>query len=141
MGIRALVLVPTRELALQTAQVLKQLIKHSNLSYTLIIGGHDYTGQFESLAINPDIVIATPGRLLELMLSTQFQFKSLEYLVLDEADNLMEKQHREYVYSIVEKCNKQRATILLSATIPESLQDFSVVGMKEYQLIRLSAEY
>ena len=97
-GVRALILVPTRELALQTAQVLKQLIRYSNLSYTLIIGGHDYTGQFESLAINPDIVIATPGRLLELVLSTQFQFKALEYLVLDEADNLMEKQHREYVY-------------------------------------------
>ena len=97
-GVRALILVPTRELALQTAQVLKQLIRYSNLSYTLIIGGHDYTGQFESLAINPDIVIATPGRLLELVLSTQFQFRALEYLVLDEADNLMEKQHREYVY-------------------------------------------
>ena len=71
-GVRALILVPTRELALQTAQVLKQLIRYSNLSYTLIIGGHDYTGQFASLAINPDIVIATPGRLLELVLSTQF---------------------------------------------------------------------
>jgi ATP-dependent RNA helicase DDX54/DBP10 len=69
-GIRSLILVPTRELALQTATVVKQLIKFSNLQYSLIIGGHDYTGQFESLACNPDIVIATPGRLLELMLST-----------------------------------------------------------------------
>jgi superfamily II DNA/RNA helicase len=53
----------------------------------------------------------------------------------------MEKQHKEYVYQIIEHCNKNRTTILLSATIPESLQEFSAVGMREYQLIRLSSEY
>ncbi len=69
-GIRGLVLVPTRELALQTGNVCKKLLRYTNLKYSLIIGGHDYTGQFESLVSNPDIVVATPGRLLEMVLAT-----------------------------------------------------------------------
>jgi superfamily II DNA/RNA helicase len=93
-----LIIVPTRELALQTGTVAKKLLKYSTLKYSLIIGGHDYTGQFEALVSNPDIVIATPGRLLEMVLATQFSFKSLQFLVLDEADQLMEAQYKEQVY-------------------------------------------
>ena len=140
-GVRGLVILPTRELALQTGTVLKRLLKYSNLRYSLIIGGHDYTGQFESLVSNPDIVIATPGRLLEVMLGTQFSFKSLQFLILDEADQLMETQYKDQVYQLIQQFNKDRVTILLSATIPESLKDFSVIGMREYSLVRLTTEY
>ena len=140
-GIRALILVPTRELALQTGNVTKKLLKYSNMKYSLIIGGHDYTGQFESLVSNPDIIVATPGRLLEMVLATQFSFKSLKYLVLDEADQLMEAQYKEQVYQLISRLNKDRVTVLLSATIPESLKEFSVIGMREYSLVRLTTEY
>lgn len=81
--------------------MVKKLLKYSTLTYSLIIGGHDYTGQFESLVSNPDIVIATPGRILEVLLGTQFSFKSLKYLIMDEADQLMEKQYKDQVYELV----------------------------------------
>jgi ATP-dependent RNA helicase DDX54/DBP10 len=62
-GTRCLIIVPSRELAIQTAQVMKLFIKFTDLIYTLLVGGHGVEGQFESLASNPDIIIATPGRL------------------------------------------------------------------------------
>lgn len=62
-GHRALIVLPTRELALQIATVLKTFIKNTDLTYSLLVGGHGLEGQFESLASNPDILIATPGRL------------------------------------------------------------------------------
>lgn len=66
-GARALILIPTRDLAEQITKVLKQYIKFTDLKYTLLLGGHAYEGQFESLSTNPDILIATPGRLMQLL--------------------------------------------------------------------------
>ncbi len=140
-GSRALILVPTKELAFQTSMVLKNLIKSTNLSYSLIIGGHDYIGQFESLTSNPDIVIATPGRLLELLRETEFSLKKIQYLILDEADNFFEKGYREQLVGLVELVNKERQTIMLSATIPESIKEFAQAGMREYIFLKLDSEY
>jgi len=65
-------MLPTRELALQTASNLKALIKFYDIRYSVIVGGHGYEGQFESLASNPDIIIATPGRLMQLLEETKY---------------------------------------------------------------------
>lgn len=95
-----LIVLPTRELALQVSAVLKKLIRfyeskdengennteQKKLKHALIIGGHNYEGQFEELASNPDIVIATPGRLMEILKETEFSIKRVQYLVFDEAD-------------------------------------------------------
>ena len=66
-GARVLILIPTRDLADQITRVLKSFLHKIDLRYSLILGGHTYEGQFESLSINPDIIIATPGRLIQLL--------------------------------------------------------------------------
>jgi len=71
-GARALIILPTRDLALQTLNVLKDFTRYTDLRRCLIVGGHTYEGQFESLSTNPDIIIATPGRLMQLMEEMNF---------------------------------------------------------------------
>ena len=66
-GARAIILIPTRDLADQMTKVLRSFLHNIDLRYSLILGGHDYEGQFESLSINPDIIIGTPGRLVQLL--------------------------------------------------------------------------
>lgn len=88
-GARALVLIPTRDLADQITQVLKKFLHKIDLRYSLILGGHDYTGQFESLSINPDIIIATPGRLVQLLTETDLKLSRVQMIVFDEADQLL----------------------------------------------------
>ena len=87
-GARALILIPTRDLADQITQVLKRFLHKMDLRYSLILGGHDYTGQFESLSINPDIIIATPGRLMQLLSETDLKLGRVQMIVFDEADQL-----------------------------------------------------
>jgi len=140
-GARALIIVPTRDLAMQTLAVVKDMTRFTDLRKTLIVGGHTYEGQFESLASNPDIIIATPGRLMQLLEETQFSLKKVEYLVFDEADSLFEMGFAEQVRGILKKVSNQRQTLLFSATIPKELSDFAAAGLNDYRLIRLNAEY
>lgn len=140
-GARALIIVPTRELALQTSSVLKKLIRGTNLTYSVVVGGHSYEGQFESLTSNPDIVIATPGRLVEILQQTEFTLKRITTFVLDEADKLFETGYREQLDEIIALVARQRQTIMLSATIPDVLTDFARAGMKEYVFVKIESEY
>lgn len=140
-GARALIIVPTRELALQTSSVLKKLIRGTNLTHSIVVGGHTYEGQFESLTSNPDIVIATPGRLVEILKQTDFTLKRIQALVLDEADKLFEAGYREQLDEIIEMVGRQRQTIMLSATIPDVLTDFARAGMREYVFAKIESEY
>ena len=87
-GARALILIPTRDLADQITKVLKSFLGKIDLRYTLILGGHTYEGQFESLSINPDIIIATPGRLMQLLNETDLKLSRVQMIVFDEADKL-----------------------------------------------------
>ena len=73
-----------------------------------MLGGHDYEGQFESLAANPDIVIATPGRLLEILKETDFSLKKIEMLVLDEADNFFELGYQEQLNELIGIIGQER---------------------------------
>ena len=140
-GTRALLLLPNRELALQTVSLLKKLVKETDLRYTILLGGHDYEGQFEGLSSNPDIVIASPGRLMELLDHTEFSLQSLEFLVIDEADYLFESQHLFQMNKIFSKLNRLRQTLMFSATIPDSLETFARAGTREFKIVKLSSEF
>lgn len=140
-GARALIIVPTRDLAMQILTVIKDFTRFTDLRRTVIVGGHMYEGQFESLASNPDIIIATPGRLMQLLDETSFSLKKVEYLVFDEADSLFEMGFTEQVVSILKKVSQKRQTLLFSATIPQELSDFAAAGLNDYRLIRLDSEY
>ena len=126
-GIRALILAPTRELAQQTFKQCQQLVEFTELKAGLITGGDDFRLQQNMLRKNTEIVIATPGRLLELMEQEAPNFSNLEVLILDEADRMLDMGFSEDVLTIVKSCNTQRQTLLFSAT----LTHFGIIKMAD----------
>ncbi|PFH51505.1 hypothetical protein AMATHDRAFT_2962 [Amanita thiersii Skay4041] len=158
-GARALILLPTRELALQIMKVGKELARgwHSaqgthagdkpehasngqNLRWGLIVGGEGMDEQFEMISNNPDVIIATPGRLLHLIVEMNLDFKSIQYVVFDEADRLFEMGFETAMNEILHRLPSARQTILLSATLPKSLVEFAKAGLQNPKLVRLDAE-
>ena len=116
-GTRALILVPTRELAKQVFKQVKQLSSFSHLETGLIVGGEDYKYQKVILRKNPEIIIATPGRLLEHIEKKATDFDDLELLVLDEADRMLDMGFSDDVLNIVSHCDIDRQTLFFSATL------------------------
>uniref|UniRef100_A0A7S2LTE3 RNA helicase n=1 Tax=Leptocylindrus danicus TaxID=163516 RepID=A0A7S2LTE3_9STRA len=125
-GAKALILTPTRELACQIYTNLTKLAKYCpSLTATLITGGSkNSTAQAQELRKFPHIIIATPGRLVDHLVNTAaFDLLSLQYLVLDEADRLLELGFEEELIEIVKQCNTERRTLLFSATMGSSSLD------------------
>jgi len=116
-GTRALVLVPTRELARQVLKNCEALASFSHLKAGLIIGRENFQIQKALFRKNPEILIATPGRLVEHLDQNTPDFKDLEVLVLDEADRMLDMGFGEDVLKITHACNKERQTLLYSATL------------------------
>lgn len=116
-GIRALVLVPTRELARQIHQVCRQLGSGIQVGSFSLTGGATFKEQNAALRKVPDILIATPGRLLEHLKQGSVDLSDIDCLVLDEADRMLDMGFRDDVLSIIEQCPAQRQTLLLSATL------------------------
>jgi len=126
-GTRALVLTPTRELAQQIFKHCQQLTEFTELKTGLITGGDDFRLQQNMLRRDTEIVIATPGRVLELMEQEIPNFSNLEVLILDEADRMLDMGFSEDVLTIANSCNAQRQTLLFSAT----LTHFGVIKMTD----------
>jgi len=126
-GVRALILTPTRELAQQIFKHCQQLTEFTDLKTGLITGGDDFRLQQNMLRRNTEIVIATPGRVLELMEQEIPNFSNLEVLILDEADRMLDMGFSEDVLTIANSCNPQRQTLLFSAT----LTHFGVIKMAD----------
>ena len=119
-GTLVLVLVPTRELARQVEKHFAQLGKNTGLHAGVIIGGSDFKYQKSILRKNPEFIIATPGRLVELIKIGSVDLNALQTLVIDEADHMLDMGFRADVLTIVEACAPQRQTLLLSATLRHS---------------------
>lgn len=140
-GVRALILSPTRELAVQTMRFTKMLAKFMNLKISLIVGGEGMEQQFEAIASNPDIIVATPGRLMHhLQEIPDFNLKVVEYVVFDEADRIFEMGFAEQLQEILKNMPTSRQTLLFSATLPKALVQFARAGLSEPELIRLDVE-
>lgn len=118
-GTRALILVPTRELARQVFKQVKALSSFTKLNTGLIIGGEDYKYQLIILRENPEIIIATPGRLLEHMDKGAVDLGDLEVLVIDEADRMLDLGFTDDVLRIAEQCSIERQTLFYSATLKQ----------------------
>ncbi|KAJ8020992.1 ATP-dependent RNA helicase DDX54 [Holothuria leucospilota] len=139
-GCRALILSPTRELAIQTLKFTKELGKLCRLKAELILGGDSLEEQFAALHTYPDILIATPGRLLHVMVEMEMKLSSVEYLVFDEADRLFEMGFAEQLQEILRRVPETRQTLLFSATLPKSLVEFARAGLHDPTLIRLDVD-
>ncbi|KAK1085956.1 ATP-dependent RNA helicase dbp10 [Friedmanniomyces endolithicus] len=139
-GARAVVLSPSRELALQTLKVIKELGKGTDLRTTLLVGGDSLEEQFGSMASNPDIIIATPGRFEHLKVEMGLELSSVRYVVFDEADRLFEMGFAAQLTEIVHSLPASRQTLLFSATLPKSLVEFARAGLQDPKLVRLDAE-
>ncbi len=116
-GTRALILVPTRELAIQVVKQCDLLGSCSHLKTGLIIGGNSFKYQQAMFRKNPEIIVATPGRMAEHIGHGSTDLKDIEVLVLDEADRMLDLGLGADVIKIANNCNKPRQTMLFSATL------------------------
>ncbi|XP_072227899.1 ATP-dependent RNA helicase DDX54 [Leuresthes tenuis] len=139
-GARALILTPTRELALQTMKFTRELGKFTGLKTALILGGDRMEDQFAALHENPDIIIGTPGRLMHVITEMNLKMHSVEYVVFDEADRLFEMGFAEQLQEIIQRLPETRQTLLFSATLPKLLVEFARAGLTEPVLIRLDVD-
>jgi ATP-dependent RNA helicase SrmB len=114
---RALILVPTRELAQQIRQHFLQLGSYTRLQAEIITGGAPMRHQIAALRRNPEILIATPGRLLEHLEAGHADLSDLEVLVLDEADRMLDMGFAPDVLTIIDRCRRERQSLLFSATL------------------------
>jgi ATP-dependent RNA helicase RhlE len=124
-GPRALVLAPTRELAIQIGEEFRAYGKYSHLSHAVIFGGVGQRPQVDALSRGVDIVIATPGRLLDLMNQRHAKLDSIEFLVLDEADRMLDMGFVHDVRKIISAVPQQRQSLLFSATMPGDIARLS----------------
>ena len=139
-GARALVLSPSRELALQTLKVIKELGRGTDLRTILVVGGESLEEQFTAMTTNPDIVIAAPGRFLHLKTEMGLDLSSVGFVVFDEADRLFEMGFANQLTEILHALPPSRQTSLFSATLPKSLVEFTKAGLQEPTLVRLDTE-
>ena len=128
---RCLVLGPTRELAAQVRDQFKSYGKYCEPKCCLIHGGVGYGKQIQGLKSGADVVIATPGRLLDHVQQKNFDLRSIEVLVLDEVDRMLDMGFIEDVKRIIKLCNRNRQTLLFSATVSEEIKRLIAFALKE----------
>ncbi|QEH18314.1 ATP-dependent RNA helicase SrmB [Histophilus somni] len=129
---RILVLTPTRELAMQVAEQAEELAQFTHLSITTITGGVAYQNHGEVFNKNQDIVVATPGRLLQYIKEENFDCRAVEILIFDEADRMLQMGFGQYAEEIAAETRWRRQTLLFSATLEgELLVDFASRLLKD----------
>ncbi len=122
---RVLILAPTRELAVQILDSFKSYGRHAKLTYTAIFGGVGQGAQVQAMQRGVDVLVATPGRLLDLCQQRQVDLSKVSVLVLDEADRMLDMGFVRDVRKIVAMTPKERQTLLFSATMPEDIDTLS----------------
>ncbi|MCS6823179.1 MAG: DEAD/DEAH box helicase [Cytophagaceae bacterium] len=115
---RAIILVPTRELALQIGEELRRLSKYTDLRFAVLYGGSGTKLQIEAVQKGIDIVLGTPGRIIELYLSGELILKTINTFVLDEADRMMDMGFMPQIRKLLEVLPRKRQNLLFSATMP-----------------------
>jgi ATP-dependent RNA helicase RhlE len=138
-GPRALILEPTRELAAQVETAIRDFARFTNLKVTVVYGGVGYGRQLDELRAGTDVLAATPGRLLDHLERGTVRLDKVQFLVLDEADRMLDMGFLPDVRRIVERCPRQRHTSLFSATIPPQIETLIQWAMNKPETIEIGA--
>ncbi|MBL8578857.1 MAG: DEAD/DEAH box helicase [Mesorhizobium sp.] len=128
---RALILAPTRELAVQIEDTVKLLSKGMHISTALVLGGVSRGGQVKKVAPGVDVLVATPGRLTDLVRERELNLSETRWLVLDEADRMLDMGFINDVRRIAKATHKDKQTALFSATMPEEIEELARGIMKD----------
>ena len=138
-GPRALILEPTRELAAQVETAIHDYARFTNLKTTVVFGGVGYGRQNDELRAGTDIIVATPGRLLDHLERGTVRLDKVQFLVLDEADRMLDMGFLPDVRRILDRCPRQRHSALFSATIPPQIETLIQWAMKNPETIEIGA--
>ena len=136
---RVLILEPTRELAAQVETAIRDFARFTDVRVAVIFGGVGYGAQNEALKSGVDIIVATPGRLLDHMEEGRCRLDAVDFLVLDEADRMLDMGFLPDVKRIVQKCQAKRQTLLFSATIPPEIDYLISWAMKDPETVEVGA--
>ena len=138
--IKSLILTPTRELAIQILENFISYTKYTDLSTTAVFGGVSLEPQKKILANGADILIATPGRLIDLQIQGNIDLSSVDIFVLDEADLMLDMGFINDVKKIEALCPKKKQTLLFSATIPEKINELAKTIFKDPVKIEINPD-
>jgi len=137
-SVRALILVPTRELALQVEESVRTYGTHVPLRSVTVYGGASLPDQVRELEAGAEIVVATPGRLLDLVWRGTIDFGSVEFLVLDEADRMLDMGFIDDIRTIISLLPEQRQSLLFSATFPDSIKRLTKTLMRDPATVQVT---
>ncbi|WP_024614444.1 DEAD/DEAH box helicase [Clostridium sp. Ade.TY] len=130
-GVGALILTPTRELAIQVYEELNKLTKYDKIKVLPVYGGDSITKQIKALSQQVDIVVGTPGRVLDLIRRKKLNLSKANYLVLDEADEMLNMGFIDDIESVINELPEERQTLLFSATMPPQIKKLANKYMKK----------
>jgi len=136
--IRALVLTPTRELAVQVAESFRTYGRFTGLRNTVLFGGVSQNPQVDALQTGVDILVATPGRLLDLMNQGHVDLKNIEVLILDEADQMLDMGFLPDLKKIVAATPKERQTLMFSATMPDEIRKLASMWLRNPKRVEVT---
>jgi ATP-dependent RNA helicase DeaD len=135
---QALILAPTRELCVQIASDLRDYSKYSTgIKITPIYGGAGFQGQLKELAAGPQVIVATPGRMLDMIKRGNIKLNNIRFLVLDEADEMLNMGFEEDVSAIISHTPASRRTFLFSATMPYEVEQIALQYMKSPETVTI----
>lgn len=134
-GVQGLILCPTRELAVQVATELTNLSKYIKIKILPVYGGQSIDHQIRSLRNRPEIIVGTPGRMLDHLERKTIRLDQIRIVVLDEADEMLDMGFLEDIHSILKNCPDQRQTLLFSATIPPAIRNLAKSFMNNPEIV------
>jgi superfamily II DNA/RNA helicase len=137
---QCLILAPTRELIVQVDQDIRNMSKNNNLKTTPVYGQHSINIEIEALKNGASIVSGTPGRVFDHIQRKTLNTKNIKFLVLDEADRMLDMGFIDQVESIIKRLPKDRVTLLFSATMPDEIKNICRAYMKEPYTIELESD-
>ncbi|HCQ65636.1 MAG TPA: DEAD/DEAH box helicase [Rhodobacteraceae bacterium] len=137
-SVKALILAPTRELVNQIAESLRPMAKATPLKVATVVGGQSINRQIKTLAPGVDILVATPGRLIDLMERGDVRLSTVQFLVLDEADHMLDMGFIHALRKIAPRLGTPRQTMLFSATMPKQMEELSRSYLKDPRRVEVA---